>query len=159
MLSLRAATAADAALILTLIGELAAYERAPDAVEATEAGLANALFASNPRVFCEIAEWDGAPAGFALWFYNFSTWRGRHGLYLEDLFVRLEHRGMGIGKALLQRLARRCVDEGLGRLEWWVLDWNEPAIGFYGSLGAEPMDEGTVFRLTGQPLDDLARSA
>ncbi|HEX8232901.1 MAG TPA: GNAT family N-acetyltransferase [Caulobacteraceae bacterium] len=156
MLSLRGAAPDDVPTILWLIGELAAYEREPDAVEAREADLRAALFGPNPRVFCEIAEWGGEAAGFALWFYNFSTWKGRHGLYLEDLFVRPEHRGRGIGKTLLQRLARRCVDEGLGRFEWWVLDWNEDAIGFYRSLGAVPMDEWTVFRLSGEALERLA---
>jgi len=159
MLELRAAAPADLPVILQLIAELAAYEREPDAVEANEAQLEAALFGPNPRVFCDIAEWNGQPVGFALWFYNFSTWKGRHGLYLEDLFVRPEHRGRGIGKALLQRLARHCIDEGLARFEWWVLDWNEDAIGFYRSLGAVPMDEWTVFRLTGEPLEALARSA
>ncbi|MGE3530132.1 MAG: N-acetyltransferase family protein, partial [Methyloceanibacter sp.] len=101
--------------------------------------------------------WDGKPAGFALWFYNFSTFHGRHGIYLEDLFVAPELRGKGIGIALIKTLARRCVDEGLTRLQWWVLNWNEPSIAFYKTLGAAPMDEWTVFRVTGDKLRELAQ--
>jgi GNAT superfamily N-acetyltransferase len=156
-LSLRAARPADAALVLELVRELSEYERLAHEVDATEAGFREALFGERPRVFAEIAEWDGEPAGFALWFYNFSTFRGRHGIYLEDLFVRPDYRGRGIGRALLQRLAGKCVDENLARLEWWVLDWNEPALEFYRSIGAVPMDEWTVQRVTGQALLDLAR--
>jgi len=155
-LTLRAAGTADAALIFDLVRELADFERLAHEVDATQEGLAQALFGANPRVFAEIAEWHGEPAGFALWFYNFSTFRGRHGIYLEDLFVRPAFRGQGIGRALLQRLAARCVDEGLARLEWWVLDWNEAAIRFYRSLGALPMDEWTVQRVTGDALVALA---
>ena len=107
-------------------------------------------------MFAEIAEWNGEPAGFALWFYNFSTFRGRNGIYLEDLFVRRSFRGRGIGRALLAHLAQRCIAEGLPRLEWWVLDWNEPALRFYRSLGALPMDEWTVQRVTGDALARLA---
>jgi GNAT superfamily N-acetyltransferase len=156
MLSIRPATPADAALVLAFIRELAAYERLAHEVDATEESLAAALFGDSPRVFAEIAEWQGEPAGFALWFYNFSTFRGRHGIYLEDLFVRPAFRGHGIGRALLRHLARRCVAEGLPRLEWWVLDWNEPAIRFYRSLGAVPMDEWTVHRVAGAALETLA---
>ncbi len=156
MLSIRPATPADAALVLAFIRELAAYERLAHEVDATEESLAAALFGDSPRVFAEIAEWQGEPAGFALWFYNFSTFRGRHGIYLEDLFVRPAFRGHGIGRALLGHLARRCVAEGLPRLEWWVLDWNEPAIRFYRSIGAVPMEEWTVFRLTGDALKKAA---
>jgi GNAT superfamily N-acetyltransferase len=155
-LLLRAARPSDVALILALVRELAAYERLAHEVDASEEGLSAALFSEQPRVFAEIAEWDREPAGFALWFYNFSTFRGRHGIYLEDLFVRPAFRGRGIGRALLQRLARRCVEEKLARLEWWVLDWNEPALAFYCSIGALPMDEWTVQRVTGQALLDLA---
>lgn len=155
-LSIRPAVPADAALVMQLVRALADYEKLLHEVEATEETLAAALFGPNPRVFCDIAEWDGQPAGFALWFYNYSTFLGRHGLYLEDLFVVPEFRANGIGKALLAHLARRCVAEGLGRLEWWVLDWNEPAIGFYKKQGARLMDEWTVCRVTG---DDLARLA
>ena len=155
-LTIRNAEERDAALVFSLIRELAAYERLAHEVDATEADIAKALFAPQPRVFADIAEWDGEPAGLALWFYNFSTFRGRHGIYLEDLFVRPDFRSKGIGKALLRHLARRCVAEGLPRLEWWVLDWNEPALRFYRSIGAVPMDEWTVQRVTGEALKALA---
>ncbi len=155
-LTLRAARPGEAGLVLSLVRELADYERLAHEVDASEADLDRALFGDQPRAFCDIAEWEGEPAGFALWFYNFSTFRGRHGIYLEDLFVRPAHRGRGIGRALLGRLARRCLDEGLPRLEWWVLDWNEPALAFYRSLGAEPMTQWTVQRMTGQALARLA---
>jgi len=155
-LTIRKAEERDTALIFSFIRELAAYERLAHEVDATAADVARALFAPNPRVFADIAEWEGRPAGFALWFYNFSTFRGRHGIYLEDLFVRPEFRSKGIGKALLKHLVRRCVAEGLPRLEWWVLDWNEPALTFYRSIGAVPMDEWTVQRVTGEALTKLA---
>jgi GNAT superfamily N-acetyltransferase len=155
-LDIRPATPADVGLIHRFVRDLAEYERLLHAVEASEADLARDLFGPEPRVFCDIAEAAGAPIGFSLWFYNYSTFRGRHGIYLEDLFVRPEARGLGAGKALLRRLARRCVDEGLGRLEWAVLDWNTPAIGFYESLGAEAMSEWTVRRVTGEALARLA---
>ena len=155
-LTIRKAEERDVALIFSLIRELAAYERLAHEVDATEADIARALFGPQPRVFADIAEWDGEPAGFALWFYNFSTFRGRHGIYLEDLFVRPDFRSRSIGKALLRHLARRCVAEGLPRLEWWVLDWNEPALRFYRSIGAVPMDEWTVQRVTGAALKALA---
>ena len=154
--AIRKAEERDVALIFSLIRELAAYERLAHEVDATEADIARALFGPQPRVFADIAEWDGEPAGFALWFYNFSTFRGRHGIYLEDLFVRPDFRSKGLGKALLRHLARRCVAEGLPRLEWWVLDWNEPALRFYRSIGANPMDEWTVQRVTGDALRALA---
>ena len=154
--TIRPAKSADAPLILDLIRELAAYERLAHEVDATEPALAAALFGPTPRVFCELAEWDGKPAGFALWFYSFSTFLGRYGIYLEDLFVRPERRGRGIGRALLARLAARCRDEGLPRLEWAVLRWNEPSIGFYRALGAEPKDEWTSYRLSGAALRRLA---
>ncbi|MBM6594547.1 GNAT family N-acetyltransferase [Microvirga pudoricolor] len=157
-LTIRPAEPADAALVFALIGELAEYERLAHEVDATQADIAEALFGARPRVFAEIAEWEGEPAGFALWFYNFSTFRGRHGIYLEDLFVRPAFRSKGIGKALLKHLAGRCIRENLPRLEWWVLDWNEPALRFYRALGAAPMDEWTVQRVTGEALDRLARS-
>jgi GNAT superfamily N-acetyltransferase len=159
MLELRPARPEDASLILALVRELAEYERLSHEAAATEAELAEALFGPAPKVFCDIAEWDGAAAGFALWFYNFSTFRGRHGIYLEDLYVRPELRGRGIGKALIANLARRCVDQGLARLEWAVLDWNAPSIAFYRSLGARAMDEWTVHRLTGESLEALAAAA
>src|SRR3954451_2179481 len=155
-LSIRPAVAADLDLVAAFIRELAAYERLAHEVDATPESLGAALFGRNPRVFADIAEENGEPAGFALWFYNFSTSRGRHGIYLEDLFVRPAYRGSGIGKALLRHLARRCRAEGLARLEWWVLDWNEPALRFYRSLGAVPMDEWTVHRVTGEALAKLA---
>ena len=152
------AAPADVALVLALIRELAEYERLANEVDATEAMIAAALFGASPRAFCEIAEWDGEAAGFALWFYSFSTFRGRHGIYLEDLFVRPAYRGRGIGRALFTSLARRCVAEGLPRLEWSVLDWNEPALGFYRRLGAEAKDGWTVHRLSGPALEALAGS-
>jgi GNAT superfamily N-acetyltransferase len=156
MLAIRPAAPDDAGLILEFIRELAAYERLAHEVDATETHIAAAFGAENPRVFAEIAEWEGAPVGFALWFYTFSTFRGRHGIWLEDLYVRPDRRGLGIGRELMARLARRCVDEGLARLEWWVLDWNEPALAVYRSIGAEPMTEWTVQRLTGDALARLA---
>ncbi len=161
MLRIRPAEPADLPTVLTLIRALADYEKLLDQAVADEARLQAALFAPHPRVFCELAEWreaDGTPqnAGFALWFYSFSTFRGQHGLYLEDLFVRPEYRGQGIGKALLQHLARRCVEENLGRFEWAVLDWNSPALGFYASLGAKPLNEWIVHRLSDGALTQLA---
>lgn len=153
--SIRAAVPGDAALVFALIRELAAYERLAHEVDATEAMIAEALFGESPRVFCDLAEVDGEPAGFALWFYNFSSFRGRHGLYLEDLFVRPAYRRRGIATRLFRHLARRCVEENLARFEWAVLDWNEPAIGFYRALGAVGMDEWRVQRLSGEPLRRL----
>ena len=157
-LHLRTARPGDASRVLDLVRELAAYERLAHEVDATVEEVEAALFRPNPRVFCEIAEREGAPAGFALWFYSFSSFRGRHGLYLEDLFVRPEFRGSGIGRALLQRLARRCADENLARLEWSVLDWNEPALAFYRAIGAVPMEGWTVQRLSGEALAQLGRA-
>lgn len=157
-LSIRRAAPADRDLVFAFIRDLADYEKLSDEVVATPDDVASALFAAHPRVFCDIASGDGEPAGFALWFYNFSTFRGRHGIYLEDLFVKPAFRGKGIGKALLARLAKRAVDEGCARVEWWVLDWNEPSIKFYESLGAIAMEEWTVFRLTGEALQRLARA-
>lgn len=139
-----------------MIRELAEYERVPGAVLATEDMLRDSLFCENPAVFALIAEADGVVAGFALWFRNFSTWLGRHGVYLEDLYVRPEFRGTGIGKALLSALAAICQERGYGRLEWWVLDWNKPAWDFYESVGAIPMTDWTVHRVTGDALRTLA---
>lgn len=156
--SIRVATVGDAPLILAFIKELAEYERLLHEVEATEADIRRDLFGENPRCFCEIAEADGVAVGFALWFYNYSTFRGRAGIYLEDLFVRPEARGLGAGKALLRRLAQRCVEADLGRLEWAVLNWNAPSIAFYDSLGADAMTEWTVRRLDGEALTRLAGS-
>lgn len=155
-MSIRPATSGDAALIHQFILDLADYEKLLDTVAATEADTAAALFDENPRAFADIAELDGEPVGFALWFYNYSTFVGRHGIYLEDLFVRPTSRSAGAGKALLAGLAKRCVDEGLGRLEWSVLDWNAPSIAFYDSLGAAAMDEWIIRRLTGENLRKLA---
>ena len=143
---------------MSFIRDLAAYEKLSHEVEATEAMIDTALFGEQPRLFCDIAEWDGAPAGFAVWFINFSTFSGRSGIYLEDLFVRPEHRGRGLGKALLVHLARTCVDNGWSRLQWSVLDWNVRAIDFYKSLGAVPMDQWTVHRVTGAALTELGSS-
>ncbi|PLX36442.1 MAG: GNAT family N-acetyltransferase [Hyphomicrobiales bacterium] len=155
-LTIRPARAGDAGLILALIRELADYEKLAHEVVCDEAMLEASLFGDTPRVFSDIAEWDGEPAGFVLWFYNYSTFLGRHGLYLEDLFVRPSHRRYGIGTSLLKHLAQRCVDEGLGRFEWSVLDWNAPARDFYKVLGADSMDEWIGQRVTGEALAKLA---
>lgn len=156
---IRAATPADVPTVLMLIQELADYEREPDAVKATEADLAAALFGPRPVAEAVIAEVDGAPAGLALFFTNFSTWTGKPGLYLEDLFVQPSARGQGLGKALLVHLAGIAMARGYGRFEWSVLDWNEPAIGFYKALGARPMDQWTVMRVDGDALAALAAGA
>jgi GNAT superfamily N-acetyltransferase len=156
-LAIRRARRDEAGLVLSLVRELAEYEKLLHEVEATEAMIAEALFGHNPRLFCEIAEWKGEPCGFAVWFVNFSTFSGRSGIYLEDLFVRPAQRGNGIGKALLVHLAKQCVDNGWSRLQWSVLDWNTPSIEFYKSLGAVLMDEWTVCRLNGPALMALAR--
>lgn len=155
-LSVRPAAPADAQAIFGFIQGLAEYERLAHEVTTTEAEIAAHLFGAKPRVFCELAELDGATVGFALWFYSFSTFRGRHGVYLEDLFVLPEARGAGAGRALLKALAERCVDEGLARLEWSVLDWNAPAIGFYDALGAATLSDWTTRRLEGEALNRLA---
>ena len=155
--TVRNATPADAALIYQFIRDLADYEKLLHEVDATEADIRRDLFGDEPRAFCDIAEADGEPVGFALWFYNYSTFRGRHGIYLEDLFVRPQARGLGAGKALLRRLAQRCMDEGLARLEWAVLDWNAPSIAFYDSLGAAAMSDWITRRLTGEALKNLAK--
>jgi len=151
-LSIRAAAPADAALIVGFIRELAEYEKLLHEVKITTEDLARDLFGAEPRIFCEIAEWDGRPVRFALWFYTYSTFQGRHGIWLEDLYVQPDQRGRGIGKALLQHLARRCVEENLGRFEWWVLDWNEPSIAFYKSQGGVMQDEWTKVRVEGEAL-------
>lgn len=155
---IRSATEADVPIILRLIRELAEYERAPDDAVATENGLREVLFGEKPAAEVLLALDHEEPVGFALYFFNFSTWLGRPGLYLEDLFVRPETRGKGYGRALLQRLARIARERGCGRMEWAVLDWNEPAIGFYKKLGAKPMEEWTVFRLTSDEIGELAGS-
>ena len=141
--------------MLQLINDLATYEKAPEQVEASEEDLLNTIFASDPRVFCDLVEVDGQIAGMAIWFLNYSTWQAKHGIYLEDLFIKPEYRGRGYGKALLKHLAKICDEKGYGRLQWWVLDWNSPAIEFYRSLGAEAMDEWTVYRTSGKALKDL----
>jgi diamine N-acetyltransferase len=156
---IRRARPEHSGLIYSLIRELAEYEKLLHEVEATEAGIAAALFSDNPRLFCEIAEWNGEGVGFAVWFPNLSTFSGRHGIYLEDLFVRPALRGNGIGKALLAYLAKTCVENGWSRLQWSVLDWNAPSIAFYKSLGADLMDEWTVCRLNGPALAALAERA
>lgn len=158
VLSIRSAVAGDAALIVKFIRDLAAYEQLLHEVEATGADILRDLFGAEPKVFCEIAEWDGQAVGFALWFYTFSTFRGRHGIWLEDLFVDPAVRGKGIGKALLVALAQRCVRDGLGRFEWAVLDWNTPSIAFYRSQGAVLRDEWTGCRIDGEALLALAQS-
>ena len=153
---IRAARPDDVPTILRLIRELAEYERAGHEVHATEELLRDALFGSDARVHAHVAEHaDGSVAGFALWFVTFSTWLGRHGIYLEDLYVRPDLRGFGYGRALLSTLATICTERGYPRLQWWVLDWNEAAQGFYRQLGARPMDEWTVWRLTGDALGRL----
>jgi len=156
---IRAATADDVPLILRFIRGLAEYERLADQVVATEDGLRETLFGARPYAEVVIAEDGGEPAGFALFFHNYSTFLGRPGIYLEDLYVLPELRGRGVGRALLAHLARLAVERGCGRLEWWVLDWNEDAIRFYRALGAEPMDDWTVFRVAGDALERLARGA
>ena len=158
-LNIRPAHAGDAAQIVAFIDALAAYEKLSHEAKATEADILRDLFGDNPKVFCEIAEWDGQPVGFALWFYTYSTFQGRHGIWLEDLYVDPGQRGRGIGKALLMHLARRCVAEGLGRFEWWVLDWNEPSIQFYKGQGGVMQDEWTKVRVDGDALRELAAGA
>lgn len=157
-MTVRPATPDDVPALVELVHALAAYERQPDAVEATSEDFVAALFPGDgaPTAHAHVAEVDGEVVGMAVWFVSFSTWTGRNGIWLEDLFVRPEHRGLGLGRDLLAALARECVARGWRRLEWWVLDWNEPAIGFYRSLGAEPQDEWTTFRLTGAALATVA---
>ncbi|MGW3211762.1 N-acetyltransferase family protein [Streptomyces parvus] len=155
---IRTATPADIPVLHALVRELAAYEKALDEVVASEEQLAEALFGDRPAAYAHVATADdggGEVVGFALWFLNFSTWRGVHGIYLEDLYVRPERRGGGYGKALLTELARICVERGYEGLEWSVLDWNAPSIAFYESLGARPQDEWTVYRLTDGALASL----
>lgn len=151
-ISVRFATVEDVPLIHALICELAEYERLADAVTSSPAQLAEAIFGGGPGPEVLIASHEGAPVGFALFFHTFSTFLGKRGMYLEDLFVRPAHRGRGAGKALFGRVAQLAVERGCGRFEWAVLDWNEPAIGFYKSTGAIPMSEWTTFRLAGQEL-------
>lgn len=159
MINIRSAMPSDTRVIYALVRELAVYENLLDVVDATERMIGDALFGQSPRAFCELAEWDGQVVGFSLWFYNFSTFRGRHGIYLEDLFVRPDFRGKGLGKALIVSLARRCVAEDLARFEWSVLDWNAPSIAFYKALGATMQDDWTGCRVTGDALAALAGRA
>jgi GNAT superfamily N-acetyltransferase len=154
--TIRMAKPEDVPQILAFIRALAAYEREPDAVTATEAGLLHDGFGPNPFYYCLIAEWDGKPAGFALYFFNYSTWMGRPGIYLEDIFVEPEFRGLGIGKALLQRVAVVAVEKKCPRLQWEVLDWNTPAIDFYSAMGAEFLDTWRNVRISGEALQRLA---
>jgi GNAT superfamily N-acetyltransferase len=155
--TIRPATRADVPVILNFIRALAAYEREPDAVTATEEDLLRDGFGDNPYYSCLIAEHDGTPAGFAFYFFDYSTWLGRPGLYLEDLFVYPEFRGLGIGKTLLQRVAAIAVEKGCPRMKWEVLDWNTPAIEFYTAMGADFMDTWRNVRLSGEPLRRLAQ--
>jgi GNAT superfamily N-acetyltransferase len=155
---IRPARVEDVPIILGLIRDLATYERAPNEVTATEEQLADVLFGKRPTAEVLLAFEGKSPVGFAVFFHNFSTWLGRPGLYLEDLFVKPEKRGKGYGRALLAELAKTAQDRGCGRMEWAVLDWNEPAIKFYRALGAKPMDEWTVFRLTRDGITRLAQA-
>jgi len=153
---IRRARESDVEQIVALCRELAEYERAPEHFKMTPAQLRAAMFGDAPAVFCHVAEVDGALAGCALWFRSFSTWTGTHGIHLEDLFVRPQHRGTGLGKQLLVALAQECVREGYQRLEWAVLDWNEPTIEFYRRLGASHVDDWLTFRLAGDALTEFA---
>ena len=155
-LTIRPAVAADAGTIIAFIKALAAYEKLSHEAKASEADIFRDLFGEHPKAFCDIAEWDGQPVGFTLWFLNFSSFRGRHGIHLEDLFVRPAHRGHGIGKALMVKLAQRCIDNGWTQFEWSVLNWNAPSIAFYTAMGAKVMDEWTACKLSGDALQALA---
>ena len=154
-MKIRPAKIQEVGEVLQLIQDLATYERAPEQVEARQEDLLNTIFARDPRVFCDLVEVDGQIAGMAIWFLSYSTWQAKHGIYLEDLFIKPEYRGRGYGKTLLKHLAKICDEKGYGRLQWWVLDWNSPAIEFYKSLGAEAMDEWTVYRTSSKALKDL----
>ena len=156
-LTIRPAIPGDAPLVFSLVRALADYEKLAHEVDATEAMIDAALFGERASVFSDIAEWNGEPVGFTLWFNNYSSFRGRHGIYLEDLFVKPEHRGKGIGKALLAHLAQRCVQEGWTRLEWSVLNWNTPSIEFYEAQGAVLMREWSICRVTGEALERLGQ--
>lgn len=153
---IRPARIEDIDEILAMIYELAVYEKAPEEAKATADQIRQSLFGENPKVFCNIVEHEGHVAGFAIWFLNYSTWQGMHGIYLEDLFIRPQFRKLGYGKDLLKHLAGVCRENGYGRFQWWVLDWNQPAIDFYTSLGAKAMDEWTVYRISGNELSELA---
>lgn len=153
---IRLADPSDIEDIHRLIYELAVYEKAPEEMVSTVAQIEESLFKEQPVAFCHVAEVDGKIVGIALWFLNYSTWLGKPGIYLEDLFVQPDFRGYGIGKGFMKTLAQLCIGRGYGRFQWWVLDWNEPAIDFYKSLGAVAMDEWTVFRLSGDALKKFA---
>ena len=156
---IRRARESDLEALEGFIRDLALYERAPELAQATPEQLRRSFFGPSPQVYCDFIDTDeGVAAGFAVWFLNYSTWTGAHGIYLEDLFVRPEHRGGGYGKALLVHLARECIREGYARLQWSVLDWNTPSIDFYESLGAEAQDEWTVYRLSGPALQRVGES-
>ncbi|MDK1358925.1 GNAT family N-acetyltransferase [Arthrobacter sp. zg-Y1219] len=157
-MEIRPARREDVPVILELIHDLAIYEKEPHAVKNTAEALERNLFGDNPAIFAHVAVEQGAVQGFALWFLNYSTWEGTHGIYLEDLYVRPETRGKGCGKALLRTLAEIAVERGYARVEWCVLNWNEPSIRFYKSLGAVPQDDWTTFRLTGGPLETFGAS-
>lgn len=153
---IRLAQEKDVEAIHQLIYELAIYEKAPDAVEATVDAIRTSLFSQNPVAHCHVAEVEGKIVGIAIWFLNYSTWLGKPGIYLEDLFVQPEYRKQGLGKAFMKTLAGLCVERGYERFQWWVLDWNTPSIDFYKSIGAVAMDEWTVFRLSGDKLKEFA---
>ena len=156
-MKIRPARKEEVGIVLQLIHDLAHYEKAPNEVEATEKELLATIFIDNPKVFCDVVDVDGEIVGMAIWFLNYSTWQGKHGIYLEDLFIKPEYRGHGYGKALLKHLAKICDEKGYGRFQWWVLDWNSPAIDFYRSLGAVAMDEWTVYRVSGNALKELGK--
>ena len=156
---IRPARANEGKIIFELIRDLAEYEKSPEEAVATLEQINVSFFGVNPSVFCDFVEVDGEVVGFAVWFLNYSTWTGTNGIYIEDLFVKPEHRGHGYGKALLAHLAKLCIDRGYHRLQWWVLDWNEPSIEFYKSIGAENMDEWTVMRVSEDALSKLASQA
>jgi GNAT superfamily N-acetyltransferase len=159
-MKIRRAVEADLETLDAFIRDLAHYERALELAQATPEQLRQSFFSGSPRVYCDLVETEeGQAAGFAVWFLNYSTWTGTHGIYLEDLFVRPEYRGRGYGKALLVHLARECVRQGYARLQWSVLDWNTPSIDFYNSLGAQAQDEWTVYRLAAPALQHVARSS
>jgi len=157
-ITIREATKKDSNIILGFIKELAKYEKAENEVIATESSIANSLFNSGSSTKAIICEKNGIPIGFAVYFFNYSTWLGRHGLYLEDLYVSATERGSGAGKSLLKYLAQLAVSKGCGRFEWSVIDWNQPAIKFYDSLGAKPQNEWITYRLSGEELRNLAES-
>lgn len=155
-MQIRLAEPTDTSDIHSVIYELAVYEKAPDEMVATIEQINESLFSDHPVAFCHVAEVEGKIVGIALWFLNYSTWLGKSGIYLEDLFVQPEYRGLGIGKGFMKTLAQLCIERGYERFQWWVLDWNEPSIEFYKSFGAVPMDEWTVFRLSGGALKEFA---